>query len=351
MFVYHLLALRSGTVGSAQDLYEYAQVAKGLGHEAVVYGPPDPDSPFVFSLDLDAVDVLVFVFEWTTHLRDGDQLDFTRFMTKVPRQRRIVIDCDGAYNDPLFVDGDCNHRDLASSRAWIEVCDSLSGKICQPTLKPLRSNVLPFFFYGFNPKRASAYEATAKEYGMIYVGHSKSRWRAMERVLRAIEPVHDEVGRLAVVGHGWDAPPPWAAAMRMEQEFFTDQKCLRKLGVEILPPIRFDQVIPWMSKALFNPVLMRPIFQRLQLVTPRLFETITASTIPLLSMDAGHVRQIYGDEGIELILPDDHPERTILDCARRPERYVEILKRIRGRLAEHHSHARRFAELIAIAES
>jgi hypothetical protein len=351
MFAYHLMALHSGTVGSTQDLYGYAQVAKQLGHEVVIYGPPDPDSPFTFSLDLDAVDALVFVFEWTTHLRDSDRLDFVRMVTKVPRRRRIVIDCDGAYNDPISADGDCNHPDPASSRTWIEVCDNLSEKICQPTLRPLRSNVIPFLFYGFNPERAEPYDARVKEYGMMYVGHSKLRWRQMERVLRAVEPVRDEVGRLAVVGHGWDAPPPWAATMRMEHAFYTDRAYMRRLGVEIFPPIRFEHVISWMSKALFNPVLMRPIFERLQLVTPRLFETVSASTIPLFNMAPEHVRQIYGEEAAALILPTDRPEQRILESVRRPERSTEVLKRVRAHLTEQHSHTRRFKELLAIVES
>src|SRR5207302_6880005 len=96
----------------------------------VIYGPPDPASLFSFSLDVESVDALIFVFEWTTHLREGDQLDFARFVTQVPRGRRVVIDCDGAYNDPISVDGDYNHRDQAASRASAQVCDSLSGKIC-----------------------------------------------------------------------------------------------------------------------------------------------------------------------------------------------------------------------------
>jgi hypothetical protein len=351
MFAYHLRALRSGTVGSARDLYAYGQVAKQLGHEVVVYGPPDPASPFVFSLDLKAVDALIFVFEWTTHLRDGDRLDFARFMTRVPRNRRVVIDCDGAYNDPISADGDCNHRNADSSRTWSEVCDSLSDKICQPTLRPLRSGVLPFLFYGFDPKRAEPYVSGEKEYGMLYVGHSKLRWRPMKRVLRAIEPVRDEVGRLAVVGHGWGALPPWAAAMGMEDAFYTDQAYMRQLGVEMFPPIRFEQVIPWMSKALLNPVLMRPIFERLQLVTPRLFETVSASTIPLFNMEAEHVRQIYGEDATALILPADRPEQSILESVRRPERRIELLKRIRAHLIKKHSHAGRFKELLAIVES
>src|SRR5207245_1600901 len=44
-----------------------------------------------------------------------------------------------------------NHRDAAASRRWIDVCDSLSDKICQPTLHPLRENVRTFLFYAYNP--------------------------------------------------------------------------------------------------------------------------------------------------------------------------------------------------------
>jgi len=185
----------------------------------------------------------------------------------------------------------------------------------------------------------------------MYVGHSKLRWGAMERVLRAIEPIREQVGRLAVVGHGWDALPTWAAAMRMEDAFYTDQAYLRKLGVEIFAPIRFEHVIPWMSKAVFNPVLRRPIFQRLRLVTPRLFETMAAGTIPVLNMDGEHVRDVYGEVAAELMLPAEHPERKILDMVHRSERYVKIVEGVRAHLAAHHSHARRFEELIEIVES
>src|SRR6266446_2947594 len=324
MFAYHLMALRAGTVGSAQDLHQYALAGRALGHEVLIYGPPDPTSPFSFSLDVESVDGLIFVFEWTTHLRKGDELDFARFVTKVPRERRVVIDCDGAYNDPLSVDTDYNHRDHAASRAWTQACDSLSGKICQPTLRPRRGKVRPFLFYGFNPSAVESYTKGAKDYGMVYVGHSKFRWAAMERVLRAIEPVREQVGRLAVIGHGWDALPAWAGPMHMEEAFYTDQAYLRKLEVEIRPPIPFEQVIAWMSRARVNPVL---------------------------NMDGEHVRDVYGEVAAELMLPAEHPERKILDMVRRSERYVKIVDGVRAHLAAYHSHARRFKELIKIVES
>ena len=110
-----------------------------------------------------------------------------RLLEAVPRRRRIVIDCDGAYNDPLQYNGDYNHLSLESSRHWIAVCDSLSDKIFQPTHKPLRPNVRSFLFN-------------------IYVGHTKFRWRGMSKVLRAIERVRDRVGRVALVGEGWGVP-------------------------------------------------------------------------------------------------------------------------------------------------
>jgi hypothetical protein len=350
MFATHIMALQAGTVGSAQQIHHYTQVAKRLGHEVLVYGPPDPCSPFSFSLDIKSVDALIFVFEWTTELRQRDQLDFARFVTKVPRERRIVIDCDGAYNDAISVDGDYNHRDLATSRLWTLVCDSLSDKICQPTFRPLRSNVHPFLFYGFSPPSEGSLDAATKEYGMVYVGHSKFRWGPMEPVLRAIEPIRGEVGRIALVGHGWDALPPWAVPLGMENAFYTDQAYLRKLDVEIVLPVRFEQVIPWMSKAIFNPVLLRPTFNLLRLVTPRLFETLAASTIPLFSMDPEHAREIYGECATELLLPGDHPEDRIMGIVRRAERYRKIVEGIRRRLIERHSHAQRFQELIEIVE-
>ncbi len=351
MFAYHLKALQSGTVGSVSDLHQYAAAAKAFGHEVVVYGPPDPRSSVGFSLELESVDALVFVFEWTTHLRQGDQLDFARFMTGVPRERRIVIDCDGAYNDLVSADGDYNHRDPATSRLWTEVCDSLSDKICQPTVCPLRGNVRPFLFYGFNPALTRDLDTSPKTYGMVYVGHSKSRWGPMKRVLRAIEPVRAQVGRIAFVGHGWDALPPWAVPMRMEDAFYTDLAYLQKLDVELFPPVRFEQVIPWMSRAVFNPVLLRPTFDHLRLVTPRVFETLTASTIPLFGMEPEHVQAIYGGDATELVLPRDRPQQKILDILRRPERYAKIVEGVRQHVTEKHSHAQRLKELIEILES
>jgi hypothetical protein len=83
-------------------------------------------------------------------------------MHKAPRERRIVIDCDGNYNDAISVGGDYNHQDASASRVWTDICESLADKIYQPTLHPLRSNVRPFFFHAYDPAWEKPLDFSAK---------------------------------------------------------------------------------------------------------------------------------------------------------------------------------------------
>ena len=347
LLVYHI----AEDAGSAQDIHNYRRAAEALGHEIVVYGPPHALPSFRFSRDVEAADAVIFLFEWTTQLRFGDQLDLARLVGTVPRARRIVIDCDGAYNDAIAVDGDYNHRTPEASRRWIGVCDSLADKICQPTLHPLRPNVRPFLFHAYDRAWERPLDLAAREYGMVYVGHSKFRWRPMERVLRAIEPFRERVGRIALVGHGWDALPWWAVPMQIEDYYYTDQAYLRKLAVEFVPPVPFEQVIGWMSKGIFSPVIYRPLFSHLRLVTCRTFETPAANTLPLFGLDEGYVREVYGERATELVLPGDHAEDKIADMLCRPEHYAEILVDLRRHLAAHHAYEVRLRQLLDIVES
>ncbi len=334
--------------GSAQDVRHYAAAARELGHEVMVYGPPGVASAFPFSNDLEAADAVVFIFEWTTNLRYGDNLDFLRLLEKVPRERRVVIDCDGGYNEALCVDGDYNHRDSVSAKRWMETCESLADKICQPTFQPVRPNVRTFFFHGYDPGWEQPLDLSAKEYGMIYVGHSKFRWRPMQRVLEAVEPICTELRPLAIIGHGWDTLPSWAGSMQMESAYFSDYEYLRRLNVRILPPVTAQEVIPWMSKALFNPVIYRPLFSQLRFVTCRTFETFGAATIPLCGLEESYVAEIYGDHAVELVLPAVDGADKIRDIARRPQYYCSIVREVRRHLAEKHSYSVRLNELIKI---
>jgi hypothetical protein len=337
--------------GSAQDLHNYTQVAQALGHEVVLYGPPRAGSPFAYSLDLSPADAVVLVFEFTTYLQYGDRLDLARLVGRVPRQRRVILDCDGKYNDALAVVGDANHPDAEASRRWVEVCDSLSDKVYQPTLRPLRPNVGTFLFHGYNPAWERPLDFRTKPCGMAYVGNNWFRWRALQRVLLAVEPVRERLGRIALVGQGWDSAKPWGGPTFLPEAYATDPDYLARLRVEVLGPVPFDRVIGQMGRGVFNPVLLRPLFDHLRLVTCRTFETPAAGTLPLFCQEPAYVTEIYGDEAAELVLPEERPADKVLDLLRRPRYYARIVECIRRRLAEHHSYAVRLQELVRIVES
>jgi hypothetical protein len=336
--------------GSAQDLFNYREAAKQLGHEVVIYGPPELAS-FHYSLEIGEDDAVIFIFEWTTELQRGDQVDWLRLVGRVPRSRRVVIDCDGKYNDAISVDGDYNHPDAAASRIWLDICDSLSDKICQATLHPLRPNVRPFLFHAYNPAWEVPLDFRDKRYGMFYVGNNWFRWRQMRRVLEVVERVRAEVGHVGIIGHGWDALAPWANSSISEDAYYSDGAYLRRLDVEVMPPIRFDRVIASMGSGVFTPVVYRPLFEHLRLVTCRTFETPAANTIPLFSLDPDFVEETYGARARPLSLEQDHPEELVLDVLRHPQRYSEIVEEMRRELGEKHSYAARLRELAKIVEA
>lgn len=337
--------------GSMLDLRGYARAAKAMGHEVKVYGPPDSFPALDYSQDLAGADALVFVVEWTTQLQFGDRLDWARLLSSVPRNRRVVMDCDGAYNDPLEFGGDYNHKTEQSSRDWIAICDSITDKICQPTFRPLRKNVRPFLFHIYDPTWETPLEFSNKEFGMIYVGHTKFRWRGMSRVLNALEPVRERVGRVALVGEGWDRPMEWTEWLEIKADYYVDREYLKRLNIETPGAVTFTEATATMNKAVFNPVMYRPLFEKLDMVTCRTFETPAAGTIPLFLLDERYVREIYGDAAVELVLGEDRPSEQIADVLANPARYADIVRGIRREFAVKHSPEARLKELIGIIEA
>jgi hypothetical protein len=334
--------------GSAQDLSNYVQVGRALGHDIALYGRGGVGRGLNGSLDVASADAVVFIFEYSTYV---EALDALRLVGSVPRERRVVLDCDGGYNDAISVNGDVNHADAAASRHWVEVCDSLSDKIFQPTLHPLRPNVGSFFFHAYNPAWEAPLDLGGKEYGMCYVGNTWFRWRGMRGVLQAIEPVRHRVGRILLVGRGWEGGGPWAGLSPAPEAYATDPEYLQRLGVEVLPPVPFHQVVESMGKGTFMPVIYRPLFDHLRLVTCRTFETPAANTIPLFCQEPDFVAELYGEEAVQLVLPEEEPHQRILDVVERPEAYAPVVEGIRRRLRERYSYAAQLRQLVEIIRS
>jgi hypothetical protein len=175
----------------------------------------------------------------------------------------------------------------------------------------------------------------------------------MKRVLKAVEPFRPRVGKIALIGHGWDSLPPWAAPMQIEDYYYTEPDYLEKMQVEFIGPIPAEQVIPWMGRAVFNPVIYRPLFSYLNFVTCRTFETPGAATIPVFGLDPEYLRQIYGDAALELALPASEEAATerMRDMFERPGHYAEAVMAVREHLARKHSYQVRLRELIDIVRN
>jgi hypothetical protein len=347
LFVHHVIEDR----GSAQDMHHYVHAARAQGHEIALYGRPKGPSPFEYTLDVDSADAVIFIFEWTTKLQFGDRMDYGRLITRIPRRRRVVLDCDSKYNDAVQVLGDYNHLDQETANHWVAVCNSLSDKIFQPTLHPRRPNVRTFFFHAYNPAWEMPLEVRNKEYGLVYVGNNWFRWRSLRRVLGAVEPVRERVGRIALVGNGWGAPAPWANPSLIEDAYKREPEYLEKLGVEIVPPVRFDEVVGWMGRGVMSPVIYRPVFDHLRFITCRTFETPAAGAIPLFAQERSFVEEIYGPAAGELALPGEKPHEKILDILERPEHYAHIVCGMRRRMREQYSYEVQLRQLIDIVES
>jgi hypothetical protein len=337
--------------GSSLDLQGYARAAREMGHEASVFGRPLPNIPLSYSVDLSGADAVIFVFEWTTDLLYGDCLDWLRLISSVPRRRRVVIDCDGRYNDPINVHGDFNHRTEAESTTYVDFCDAVADKIYQPTPRPLRPNVGTFLFHIYDPTWEAPLDFSAKNFSIVYVGHSKFRWHGMAQMLRAVAPVRDRVGRIGLFGYGWDKQPDWAETLQMEDAYRVDYEYMKELRVEAIPPVPFAQVISTMSRGSINPVVYRPLFEHLGFVTCRTFENVAASTIPLFLLSADYVRGIFGDAAADnLVLAGDRQQDKVVDALRRPEHYAEIVQEIRREFRRHHAPKARLRQLIEIIQ-
>ncbi len=107
-------------------------------------------------------------------------------------------------------------------------------------------------------------------------------------------------GKACLVGWDWDERPQWAEKLGIKG-VDTDTAFLADVGVESRSGVRFDEVVELLGKARFAPVIHRPLFRHLGLVTNRTFETFYADAIPVLMLPRDFVASIYGEAGLALV--------------------------------------------------
>lgn len=347
-------------VRSVATVHQYVAAGRALGHEVAVYGEAHAQLPALpFTTDLDGVDLAVFIVQVTWDLPDMPHL--ARLLDGVPRERRLVIDLWGRFNDTIRLEHDFNHLEKLEGHTgweWDEALQAVSGTILQPTLSPLRPGVGSFLFHGYDPASVVRPHRTAREaaaawagkaYGLMYVGSNWQRWDQVRQLLEGYASARDSAGPACLAGWDWRARPEWAVKMGI-MGIDTDAALLARLGVEVRDGVRFDEVVGLLSQARFAPVLHRPLFRHLGLVTNRTFETFYADSLPVLMLPRDFVAAVYGEAALTLV-PGEDIAAHLEDALSRPEMYWDALLQTRAHLARRHSYARRLEDLEALARS
>src|SRR5438876_4758322 len=136
---------------AVSTILNYAKIAASLGHEVAVFGEENSEFPIEFTLSPKRFDFALFVVYDTTDFPDLPYL--ARLLDGVSKDRRVVIDCTGRYNDTIRIDHDFNHLEKLDGHQgweWVEGIEAVADLILQPTTSPRRSNVRQFLFHGFN---------------------------------------------------------------------------------------------------------------------------------------------------------------------------------------------------------
>ncbi len=348
---------------SVATVQRYVTWGRKLGHDVALYGSPNPELPDIATTDKTTdADLIVFIIQIPYDIPGMPYI--ARMMDLIPRNKRIVLDLWGRYNDTVRIEHDFNHLEKLDGHPgweWQQALKALGGTIAQPTLHPRRKDVTAFLFHGYDPSavthpRASAAEAArawlsadraSRPYGFVYVGSNWQRWSQVRRFLEDYRPVAEKVGQPCLAGWDWSERPGWAAEMGIAG-VDTDQDLLADLRVEVRMGVRFDRVVPLLNQGRFTPVFHRPLFKELGLVTNRTFETFYSDTIPVLMLPKAFVEEIYGPSALALV-PGDNLARHFESILENPEPAWEAVLMTREHLAQHHAFPQRFRELEALA--
>lgn len=350
---------------SVATVHRYVAWGKKLGHDISIFGEANPEMPDIrTTTQLEDADLIVFLIQVPQDIPSMPWI--ARMMDRIPRQKRVVLDLWGRYNDTIRVDHDFNHLEKFDGHPaweWEQAMKALGGTILQPTLRPRRKDVGAFLFHGYDPEAvvypyASADEAarawraadrSKKPYGVVYVGSNWQRWTQVRSFLEGYRPVAEKVGQVCLAGWDWSERPGWAVEMGIAG-VDTDPDLLADVRVEVRMGQRFDRVVSLLNQGRFAPVFHRPLFRELGLVTNRTFETFYADTIPILMLPKATVEDIYGPAALKLVPGDDlgrHLESMLEDA----EGAWDAVLKTRAHLAQRHSFRVRLEEIQACARA
>jgi len=328
--------------GSSNALLGYTRAGIAMGHDVRVSEFGYLDDTIRTTVPVASrnweVDLLAIVYESYPFLSDHD---IDQICKTIPRTRRILLDPDGKYLEPQFSGSDTNHPTPNSYKYWTNLYDSLSDVILQPFLGSSKNpKIHPFLYFGMDNQVAN-FSNTNKDFDLLYVGNNWYRWHDISWLVNAISPIRSKLKRIALTGGYWSGKP----MKGFEEATRSDLQLLKRNKIEIYPSAQYGQVESTMSRGKLHPVLVRPILNKISFITPRMFETFVANTIPLIPYYFTHAKTLYGDDVSELTISNKATD-DILRILSEYEKYRKLSINIREMLKKDHSYRVRLNQLI-----
>lgn len=286
-------------------------------------------------------DLLVIVYESYPFLSDEVIEEICAF---VPRSKRVLIDPDGKYSRPCSVENDTNHPTSDSYDYWTNLYNSLSDVILQPFIgKKLESkiNVHQFLYFGMDSELPD-FSKIRKEFDLLYVGNNWYRWHDIKWLVEAIAPIRSRLKRVGLIGQYWSED----VMEEFKEATYSEPDLLKKNGIEILGSAPYGQVEETMSRSLLNPIFIRPILNKLEFATPRMFETIMANTVPLIPSYFKYAHRLFGDDIKRLTLSEEHPAEDLVKIVENYKDNIKLIREIKKSLKAKNTYEIRLKELL-----
>lgn len=281
--------------GSSHVVKEYIRFGSKQGLDirvATAFGKSDAGTrrELHYCDDLAWATHLLVIFEGNPFLTESDLSVIERHF---PRSKRTVIDADGHWSPLIQVGTDNNGRPCGAA-SWRGQIEAISDVILQPCLTSATQGASPFPYFGMPEECSAEDNRYPKDVDVQYVGANWFRYPALAEVFEAARAALGAEAALQVLGTYWDG----TSRPGFEDGTTADVDRLATLQVRCGPSVPFGSVIDNMSRSRISPVLVRPVLSAMKMLTPRMFETLAAHTIPIYRSAERYIGDIWKDDGV-----------------------------------------------------
>ena len=271
---------------SVATVHKWVAAGRALGHDVAVYGAPNPELPGCpFTTDLEGVDLALFVIQVPSDFPDMPHL--ARVLDGIPRERRVVVDLWGRFNDTIRLEHDFNHLEKLDGHLGWEWEEAIAGRLrhhpAADADAAAAGRAARSCSMATTRARSPSPTTTAREAAAAWrdtrsptasctwatTGSAGSRFAGSSRSTRRREARSAGLSRRLGLGRA----PRMGRAEGHRGHRYRSRPCSPSWAWRCVDGVRFDEVKALLGEARFAPVFHRPLFRHLGFVTNRTFET------------------------------------------------------------------------------